>query len=171
MADIKQFKKLVGTLESGNNPDVRHPSAITGVSKGDSAIGEHGLMPNTVKEFANRAKLQNQDTISDDIILANPNSQVSEMLQNNPDLMKLYVDRMSQHVMDKSANKPDDAYFRWLYGHNLPNQRISDLKRNDPKTLQRIQEALKQQPIEQSDIIDIPEEPYIDKPYTPMRKK
>lgn len=171
MADIKQFKKLIGTLESNNDPTVRHPAATKGVNAGDTAIGEHGLMPNTIKEFANRAKLKNQNNISDDIIAESPNDQVTEMLQNNPELMKLYVDRIGKHVMGNSDNKQDDAYFRWVYGHNLPTNRVNDIKENDPKTLKRIQQALKLQQNVPADIIDIPEEPYIDKPFTPMRKK
>lgn len=173
MGDLKSFKKLVSALESSDNPNVRHPAAVKGVSKGDTAIGQYGLMPNTIKEMANRAKLSKQDVPSDQMILETSNDQVGEMLQNNPELMNLYVDRLTKHVMEKSNNNPESAYFRWLYGHNLPDQRVEKLKKSDTKTMQRIKNVIEQKHLmsEQPDIIEIPEEPYIDKLYTPIRKK
>lgn len=173
MAGIEQFKKLVSALESSDNPEVRHPAATKGVSKGDTAIGQHGLMPNTVKELANRARLSNEQYPSDETILNADNSQIGEMLQNNPELMKLYVDRLSKHVMEKSNDNPENAYMRWLYGHNLPDERIQQVKKKDPETLQRIRDVIEQKHMmsQQPDAIQIPEEPYEDKPYTPLRKK
>jgi len=171
--DISKFKKIVSSLESSDNPDVRHPAATKGVNRGDIAIGQHGLMPNTVKELANRARLSNEQYPSDEAILGANNSQIPEMLQNNPDLMKLYVDRLSKHVMDKSKGNPEDAYLRWLYGHNLPDSRVKDIKETDPETVQRITDIINQKHLmsEPENLLEVPEEPYKDKPYSPLRKK
>jgi len=171
--NFKSFKDLISFLESSDNPEVEHKPVVKGVSKGDTAIGQYGLMPNTIRELANRAKLSDQNYPSDDVMLQSTNEQIKEVLKNNPDLMNLYVDRLSKRVLEKSSNNPEAGYFRWLYGHNLPEKRVKSLKRKDPETLQRIRKAIDEKHLmsRQPDLIQIPEEPYIDKPYSKMRKK
>ena len=130
----------------------RHPAATKGVSAGDTAIGEYGIMPNTAKEFANRARLAGEALPEDIAILKGDNKNVEDILKSNKDLMDLYVDRISEHVLGKSerpenlVDRPDleleDAYMRWLYGHNTPQDKIEDIKSRDTKTVNRIRKAL-----------------------------
>jgi len=173
MADYKSFKKLISAMESSDNPDVKHPPVKKGVNKGDTAIGQYGLMPNTIRELANRAEKSGQETISDDIIQSSSNLQIEDMLKNRPELMDLYVNRLMKHVMDKSKNNPEEAYLRWLYGHNLPDNRIQRLKKSDDKTMKRMRDIINTKHLmsEQPDLLQIPEEPFVDKPYSPKKSK
>lgn len=160
-------------MESSDNPYVRHPAAVKSVNAGDTAVGQYGLMPNTVKELANRAQMSEEDIPSDEIVRRSSSSQISDMIQNNPELMKLYVDRLSKRVMKKSQDNPETAYLRWLYGHNLSDARVESIKKKDPKTLERIKRVIEEKHLmsKQPDLFEIPEEPYVDKPYSKLKKK
>ena len=53
---VQRFLKTIQMIESSGGKNFNHPEIESGIHEGHRAIGNYGLMPNTVQEIATRMK-------------------------------------------------------------------------------------------------------------------
>lgn len=121
-----KFLQLMSLLESSGGKNTDHKQVTRGIQSGDSAQGQYGVMPNTVKEFQNRARLSNK-----------PVPQTPEEVAN----------AMAEHLENKTDDPEKQAYM-WEYGHNLNPDDIDEDKLNKNLRIQRFRELQKKLGIE-----------------------
>lgn len=137
-----KFKKLMGFMESSGGKNVDHDKITSGLHAGDTAYGEYGMMPNTAKEMANRRLLRGEGDRQDEQLQNLSNDVVQSVFVAHPDLEDRYVDELVKKSVDTSGGDMVDAAYRWRWGHNLPNEKLEDIKAKNPEYFNRIKQFM-----------------------------
>lgn len=136
---VDQFLNLISYMESSGGQNTDH-KPVGGIHNGEAAIGEYGLMPNTVREMAGR--LQNRDSrlqlppnfqgAPEIEKYSNPNitdDQLREELTADPRLQKDIAKHMARLLQTRSDNDLDKMAYGYNMGHNrdlagLPSDKV-----------------------------------------------
>jgi hypothetical protein len=121
--NIKKFLEKTAQIESSGGKQLNHPEIESGIHSGDSAVGQYGLMPNTIKEILNRTKEQSTPDIEALRVL--PNEVVNREIASNPMLEDEVARKLAEHVLQRQLGDEEKAAYSWQYGHNLPPSRIT----------------------------------------------
>lgn len=105
---VSKFKRLIGMLESSGGRNTNHAPAEFGVSAGDTAEGEHGLMPKTKDELRAR---------------------YPELKEDSPE--SEYTDKLAKFSLNRAGGDEKLAAALWRYGHNASPERFEKLS-NSP---------------------------------------
>jgi GNAT superfamily N-acetyltransferase len=128
------FLHNVMQVETSGGKNLKHPEVKFGTQKGTTAVGRFALMPNTIKEIANRYRLQGNNHPEVSAIHKMPAHQVSNYVTKNPHVELELARSLARHVIGRHGNNERAAY-AWKYGHNLTPKRIDNQKlANDPYT-------------------------------------
>ncbi len=121
------FLDAISQIESSGGQNLNHPVIQSGLQAGQQAIGSYGLLPNTVQELSNRARLQHQLTPEMAAASRNPAS-----IGSDPELEKQYANQLADRVLNRFQD-PNMAAYAWNNGHNLTPEQIKDRDfMNDP---------------------------------------
>jgi hypothetical protein len=114
------FLNAISQIESSGGQNIDHPAVRSGIQAGQQAMGDYGLMPNTIQELNNRARLNNTLTPQMAAATRNPAS-----VEDNPQLQQQYASQLADRVLSK-YHDPRMAAYAWNQGHNLSPQEIQD---------------------------------------------
>lgn len=109
----------IGQLESSGGVDTDHETVKVGPQAGDTAIGEYGLMPNTLSELKNR--------YPSDITKGMSKEELEERAKNDPEFAKTMAATMVSYLKDKRGLSDEEAAAAWESGHNLKPDAIKPL--------------------------------------------
>jgi len=140
MADkkIKDFLERIKQIESSGGKNFNHPEiTLDNLQKGDRAIGNYGLMPNTVKEIISRKRLKNEVTpemvelykLSPDVL--------KQTLEKNPNIEQHLAEELAKHSLEKQEGNEEKAAYSWLKGHNLNPEQITPEILDDSNYVQK----------------------------------
>ena len=109
--------------ESSGGKNLDHEEMSSGIHAGDSAIGQYGLMPNTIKETVGRmgrshplhAQYRNM-----------PNEDVANSIKKNPEHEKEIAGHLANRLHDKFGGEESKMSYSWNQGHNLTNDHFAD---------------------------------------------
>lgn len=113
--NIDSFLKAISLNESSGGKNTNHKQMKQGIHAGDSAVGQYGLMPNTIKEMARRMGSDNpmaQYAKMD-------NKKLAESIKKNPDHENQIANFMANHLHDKFGGDENKMAYSWFQGHNL----------------------------------------------------
>lgn len=111
-----KFLDIISQIESSGGKNTDHPEITSGIHKGESALGQYGLMPNTVRELLHRRELAGQPH--------QPASEEASMdITQNPQLEHDLASQLAQKVLGKFPNEEMAAY-SWNQGHNLTPEQV-----------------------------------------------
>lgn len=113
--NIDNFLKAISLNESSGGKNTNHKQIKQGIHAGDSAIGQYGLMPNTIKEMARR--------MGSDSPMAQyakmDNKKIAESIKQNPDHEKQIANFIANHLYDKFGGDENKMAFAYNQGHNM----------------------------------------------------
>jgi hypothetical protein len=123
---IKGFLDTISMNESSGGKNLNHKKMNSGIHSGDAAIGQYGLMPNTIKEMAGRMGPKH------------PLSRYSKMnsksiiqkIKNNPQHEKEIATFMANHLHDKFGGDENKMSYSWNQGHNLTSEHFDNDHKN-----------------------------------------
>lgn len=125
-ADANHFLNLISQMESSSGQNTDHPINSGGIQNGEQAIGQYALMPNTIREMANRSQDPNMKQLID-----MDQNQLNDKMQNK-DLEYNIARQLADKVLNEQGND-DMAAYAWNKGHNLtPQQVIEHNYQNEP---------------------------------------
>ena len=107
--------------ESSGGKNTNHKEMKAGMHAGDAAVGQYGLMPNTIKEMANRMDKNHpmkQYAKMD-------NDAISKSIKQNPDHENQIANFMANHLYDKFGGDENKMAYSWFQGHNLTNDHFN----------------------------------------------
>jgi hypothetical protein len=133
------FLDAISQIESSGGTNTSHPVIQHGPQAGQQAIGSYGLLPNTIQELSNRARLHNQLTPEMAAASRDPAS-----VGQDPNLEKQYATQMADRVLNR-FHDPAMAAYAWNSGHNLTPEQVKQRDyQNDPyvQKFQKIWKAL-----------------------------
>lgn len=131
------FLDAISQIESSGGQNTNHPMIQNGLQAGQQAIGSYGLLPNTVQELSNRARLKGQLTPEMSAASRNPAS-----IGNDPQLEKQYANQLADKVLNKYQD-PDMAAYAWNHGHNIPIEEIKQRHIEDDPYVQKFKQIRK----------------------------
>jgi hypothetical protein len=113
--NIDNFLNTISMNESSGGKNLNHKQIKEGLHAGDAAVGQYGLMPNTIKEMARRmgsdspvAQYANMD-----------NKKLAQSIKSNPGHEKEIAKFMANHLHDKFGGDENKMAYSWFQGHNL----------------------------------------------------
>jgi hypothetical protein len=113
--NIDNFLKAISLNESSGGKNTKHKKMKQGIHAGDSAVGQYGLMPNTIKEMAIR--------MGSDSPMAQyakmDNKKIAQSIKENPDHENQIANFMANHLHDKFNGDENKMAYSWFQGHNL----------------------------------------------------
>ena len=131
---LKDFLAVTKKIESSDGRNTDHATMKSGIHAGQAAMGSYGLMPNTIREFANRQKDPQLKALA-----ALPEEQMRATLAADPGLEERVAGYVASHVLNKYQD-PKVANFAFQYGHNLPVERAtSEYAKKDPDRLAKFE--------------------------------
>lgn len=123
---IAKFLKIIAQIESSGGQNVNHETIQQGIHAGDAAVGQYGLMPNTIKEITNRMRLKDQ--LSPDLQqLSNmEGDQLKQHVASNPEQEQKLANFLANRVIERQGGDQEKAAYSWFQGHNLTPDRIEE---------------------------------------------
>jgi len=118
--DINAFLNRIAMLESSGGRNVNHQPVTRGVNAGQTAIGAYGMMPATIQETINRAKMSGRPLPEgyDDLDQDSP-QEMHQVLDNNPNLQKQLASDLAQRILSRTGGNDIVGAYMWTNGQNL----------------------------------------------------
>lgn len=128
--DKGKFLNLIRQLESSGGTNLEHKRMLAGPHKGDTAIGEYGMMPKTIDEFVNRRKNRKQFGPDEAIMKQLNPEELKDFINENDRIEQGLAGDIAERVLTRSKGDDDKAALMWNAGHNKEVSSISDEKLN-----------------------------------------
>lgn len=108
---VQDLLRRIRLLESSGGIDTNHRTVESGLQKGETAIGDYGLMPNTIEELSNRYPSPIYEKMNKDELI--------KKVQEDPELARTMAGTMGSFLKDKRGLTDEEAAAAWEQGHNL----------------------------------------------------
>jgi hypothetical protein len=133
----KLFMGDTSFLESSSNQNTNHKVMPAGIHAGQKAIGQYGLMPNTINEMSNRMKsegmLPKEIKLMREMNLSD--QEIADKVAQDPELEQTLADRLYQHVNKRFNGNEEQMNHAWQHGHNLsPDKLTPEVLEASPRT-------------------------------------
>lgn len=126
-----QFLWTIREIESSGGKNTKHRLITKGPMKGQTAMGNWGLLHPTVKEMIIRMNLAGAAKPEDKALFRMTRDEMDKHFKDNP-LHELRIARvLAGHVLKNQKNNLPKSSYSWLYGHNLKSSSITDEKLDD----------------------------------------
>jgi hypothetical protein len=112
--------------ESSGGINTDHDEITYGIHKGDSAIGNYGLMPNTIKEIINRMHINPTMTV----YLRMNNQGLARKIKENRAHEKRFAQLLANRLHIRYNGDEAKMAYAWLNGHNLTNKHFNTTHRD-----------------------------------------
>jgi hypothetical protein len=123
---IDNFLNTISMNETSGGKNLKHSMVNHGIQKGSTAYGKYGLMPNTIREMANRmgkkSPLNFYNRLDDE--------KIASYLKKNPDHEKDFARFLAERQLDKYKGDEFKAAYSWNQGHNIPLESFSSKHKN-----------------------------------------
>lgn len=124
--ELDRFLYGVSGPETQYGKNLKHEEITSGPNIGQTAIGQYGILPETVKEFARRSGDKSLMYLTDMTW-----DEITQEMQN-PEIERKIARTGARHVLTNNPD-PASAAIAWRKGHNLSGNTISKLLKNDTK--------------------------------------
>lgn len=128
--DREDFLNITKQIESSGGKNLDHPTITDPDSMhfGQHAVGRYAIMPKTVEELGKSSHDASIRALS-----KMSNDDMNQYLKENPDLDEHLANTMADKLEKRFPGEPEKQTYAWQYGHNLPQDRVTDevLNNND----------------------------------------
>lgn len=135
---LAQFLKIIKQIESSGGKNTNHREIASGIHAGDSAIGDYGLMPNTIQEVLKRKARQKALEQTMEPLRTMQSDKLKAYLENeHPEYQEKIAQDLAQKVLTRSGGDHEKAAYMWNQGHNLDPNQITPEKLNAAGYIQK----------------------------------
>lgn len=134
---IDDFLRLMSHIETSGGKNLKHKRT----PQGDLAYGEHGIMPRTAREMANRMRLSGTADAMDKQIRTANDDAVTYAMKNDPILERKYVEAVADKLLKDTKGDVDLMATGWRWGHNASPETLQDELDKRPGYLNKIRET------------------------------
>lgn len=126
---IDQFLNTIKQIESGGGKNFSHEELKSGIHKGHSAIGNYGLMPNTVDEIiSNMGESAGPELLQIKKMSA---AEKKSYLEANPETESKLAKQLAAKVLTNQKGDERKAGYSWFQGSNLSAKKVDEKKYNE----------------------------------------
>lgn len=119
---IQELLKKIALLESSGGTNTNHHKMEDGIHAGDQAVGTYGIMPNTLKELANKYPSEVTSGLSKDEL------EISALA--DPKFANTMAGSMGDYLKNKRGLSDEETAAAWEQGHHTP---VEDLDLNSKR--------------------------------------
>ena len=119
---LQDFLKKISMLESSGGTDTDHETMKSGIQAGDTAIGNYGLMPNTLQELSNRYPSEITNGLSKE--------ELGQKAQSDPGFANTMAGTMADYLKNKRCLSDEESAAAWESGQHTP---VDQLDLNSPR--------------------------------------
>lgn len=141
------FLNAIQGVESNFGQNTNHQPLKNGLQAGTAAIGNYGLMPNTIKDVVGKIGnpgtrlgkyLTNQADYSDiknavDV----PDDELKNTVESNPVLQNQLARLLAKDVALKNNNDPQRMSYSWNMGSNVNPNKVPDIQVRNNEYVQK----------------------------------
>lgn len=123
----EQFLKDMSQIESSGGKNTKHKTILSGIHEGQAAVGQFGLMPNTVEEISKRMEMEGSEPEEIRMlkITGTPSQEIANEVAKNPELERKMAERLYEHVKTRQGGDEERMNHAWQFGHNLKPEAIT----------------------------------------------
>lgn len=114
---LQDFLKKISMLESSGGLDTDHNRIPAGIQAGDKAVGDYGLMPNTLVELSKRYPSETTEDLNKE--------DLKSKAINDPEFEQTMAATMADYLKNKRGLTDDQAAAAWEAGHNTPVEKLN----------------------------------------------
>ena len=131
--DHQKFLSAISQIESSGGKNTNYPVITSGVSKGERAVGNYGLTPDTLDTLNVNNKTAHTFGPDQNITNQLDNNELGDFMKNNPRVDDNYAQQNANKLFKKAREDDDQAAAMWNKGYNVkPSQLDPDaLDQND----------------------------------------
>jgi hypothetical protein len=131
----EHFLDLTSMIESSSGRNLRHKKMKDGLHAGERAVGQYGLMPNSIEEMTRRIGKNIDPRIKEIMSREDLDSQQkADLIAANPELERIITDKMYDHLNSRYKGDEELMNYGWQYGHNTP---LKDIDRSKVEKVER----------------------------------
>lgn len=127
---VEDFLNKISQIESSGGRNTNHKEMQNGIHAGTSAFGQYGLLPDTIKELANREHNAGNDSDALDEIRSAKPTEVNAIMQAHPELESQLATNLAQRLLNRTGGDDTKSAYMWNQGTNLSPDSITDEKLN-----------------------------------------
>ncbi len=113
------FLKYISQIESSGGKNTKHPEVTSGVNAGDRAVGQYGLMPNTIRDTVKRGLASGELPRN----MAGLSSHGADLSNIDPASESAVANALAHRVLNKYQD-PNMAAYAWNQGTSLSPDQI-----------------------------------------------
>lgn len=130
---IARQKAIIRILESSNGKNLQHQPLTSGPNAGQTAGGAYGIVPNSLKDFANQSMNRNIGVDPDILtMMDNPADQVTNALNTNRELDDKAAEMALRLINAKTGGDEDKTAYAWRTGHNQSDEAMEKGAKTHP---------------------------------------
>jgi len=132
----EQFLADMSAIESSSGQNTDHKMMTGGIHAGERAVGDLGLMPNTINEMSNRLRREGKEPyeLNNLRITGASDQEIANRVSENPELQSVISDKLYDHVDKKYAGDKEKMNLAWFLGHNSSPTKIAEKIESHPRT-------------------------------------
>lgn len=155
--EINPFLDAMSQMESSGGQNLNHKRMVAGIHAGDTAQGQYGLMPNTVKELTYTKGDQRDPMIEQ--LRGLPIEDIMAEVKVNPELEKVYAEALARKLLTNAMGDEEKAAIGWRWGHNLREDQLEKKAKRKKAYINRFSKLFNTQPVEvaEDNINSLPE--------------
>lgn len=134
---IDSLYKRFGQIESSGGKNTKHKMIKTGPNAGQTAGGETGILPNSLKDFINQSRNAGLAVDPEIETLSQlPHEMVTDALNTEKDLDRKAFDMSIRRMLNKTGGDEEKMALGWNTGHNRDYSAIPQTTLNTNKYVQ-----------------------------------
>lgn len=144
---IRALLEAIKSVESSGGHNLQHQPITRGVNAGDSAMGQYGMTPNTMKEMLGRNPQNPYSDLKDSDLSSlyqnESNGTIPPALQRSPLGVEGETARnLADYALKKQQGDVQQTIASWLMGHNTPANKMGEVIDRSPAAQEYVEKAM-----------------------------
>lgn len=125
MEKLARQKAIIRHLESSNGQNMNHEMLTAGPNKGQRAGGAYGIVPNSLKDFANQSMNRNIGVDPEILVeMDKPHEEVTKALNERRELDEKAAEMALRLINMKTGGDEEKTAYAWRTGHNQSDEKL-----------------------------------------------
>ena len=123
--DRENFKKVTKMIESSGGRNILHSPVYNEIHKGNTAIGDYALMPETINELIKSRPIDLDKDEQRRILNMSADEKRRLLVEEKPEYQEKFMDAMIDKLSENYGGDPLKMNYAYEHGHNLSDDTVS----------------------------------------------
>lgn len=137
--DKEKFKRITKMIESSGGRNINHVPVDNETHKGDSAIGDYALMPETINELVKSRPVDIDKEEQRRLLQMSGPEKKEYLVKQKPEYQEKLVDAMIDKLAENYGGDELKMNYAYEHGHNLSDDTVSRKYRKSERNKRYLQ--------------------------------